>query len=78
VKAGRLESPLWHRLEYHILNNLSMTYSLKTVLDTFHNFALANKGSKEFYYALQLTIYKGHLFETQYFLQGHIQHGFSS
>jgi hypothetical protein len=65
-------------LEYHILNNLSMIYSPKTILDTFLNFAIAGKGSKEFYHALQLTIYQGHLFERPYFLQGQVQHAYSS
>lgn len=78
VKAKRLESPLWDKLEYHILNNLSMIYSPKTILNIFHNFALAKKGSRELYYALQLTICRGHLFERPYFLQGQVQHAFSS
>jgi hypothetical protein len=47
-----------------------MEYSIKLILDTFHNFALAQKGSAQFYYALQQTIYKGHLFEKSFFLQG--------
>lgn len=62
VKARRLDSNLWSKLEYHILNNLSMDYSTKLILDTFLNFALAGKGSAQLYYALQQTIYKGHLF----------------
>lgn len=62
VKAKRLDSPLWDKLEYHILNNLSMDYDTKVVLDILHNFVLANKGSRKLYFALQQTIYKGHLF----------------
>jgi hypothetical protein len=45
VKAGRLEAPLWNKIEYHVMRNLDMEYSMGTILNIFLNFALANKGS---------------------------------
>lgn len=60
LESGRIESPLWDRLEDFILKNLGMEYSLKSITDIFMCYALAKKGSDKFFQMLQKTIYLGH------------------
>ena len=60
LENQRFQSKLWDKLEDHILKNLSMEYSLKTITDIFTSYALAQKGSDVFYQMLQKTIYLGH------------------
>lgn len=60
LENQRFESKLWDKLEDHILKNLGMEYSLKTITDIFTSYALAQKGSDTFYQMLQKAIYLGH------------------
>lgn len=62
LEGGRLESTLWDKLEDHILTNLGMEYSLKTITDIFSCYALAGKGSDVFFQQIQKAIYLGHWF----------------
>jgi hypothetical protein len=60
LENQRFESTLWDKLEDHILKNLGMEYSLKTLTDIFISYAQAQKGSDVFYQMLQKSIYLGH------------------
>ena len=60
LESGRVESPLWDKLENMILRNLGMSYSLKTITDVFMCYALARKGSDMFFQMIQKVIYLGH------------------
>jgi hypothetical protein len=66
LESGRVESPLWDRLEDLILKNLGMEYSLKTITDIFTCYALAQQGSHRFFQTVQKVIYLGHWFEYEF------------
>jgi len=61
-EGDRLESKLWDKIEGHVLTNLGMEYSLKTITDIFSCYALARKGSDVFFQMIQKAIYLGHWF----------------
>jgi hypothetical protein len=60
------------------MRNLDMEYHVQTILQIFLNFAMANKGTKDFYHILQLTVTKGHLFLSPIGLKGLRNHSYSS
>lgn len=64
VKVNRFTPYLFKKLEFHILNNLSMDYELPTMLDIVWAFAIADQGSKEFYNSMQFVICRGHMWNT--------------
>jgi hypothetical protein len=49
-------------VEGHVLANLGMDYSLKTITDIFSCYALARQGSDVFFQMIQKAIYLGHWF----------------
>ena len=60
LESGRVDSPLWIKLEDYIMKNLGMEYSLKTITGIFSCFALAQRGSDVFFQMIQKAIYLGH------------------
>ena len=62
VKVNRFTPQVFKRLEMHVMNNMSMEYSLSTMLDILFAFAKSGNGSSEFYNAVQFVIWKGHMF----------------
>jgi hypothetical protein len=60
LTAGRLDSPLWARMETEILENLDMSYDTKTVADIFKAYALSRNGSNVFYQMMEKVLFQGH------------------
>lgn len=61
LEAGRSQSPLWDKLEGHIISNLGMPYTTRTFCDIFRAFALSKNGTEELYAAFQYVVVRGHL-----------------
>ena len=62
VQVNRFTPQVFERLEMHVMNNMSMDYELRTMLDILFAFAVSGNGSAKFYNAMQFVIYKGHMF----------------
>lgn len=62
IKANRHPKPLIGQLENHILNNLSMEYSLETIIDIADCFVKLESGSEKFYMMLIHTMARGHMY----------------
>ena len=72
LDAGRHKSPLWDKIEQHVIKNLGMDYSVRTFCDIFKAFALSHNGTEEFYEICQHVIYKGHLDSSYYRLRNNL------
>ena len=68
VNANRLDSPLFPKLEKHIIDNMHLDYDTLTMVKILSYFSSANKGSNEFYDSMQYIIFKGHLFNNNFFI----------
>ncbi|KAL4468327.1 hypothetical protein ABPG72_010728 [Tetrahymena utriculariae] len=62
AEVNRFEPTIFAKIEMYILRNMSLDYDLKTIVDILYAFGKGELGQKEFYDAVQITIYKGHLF----------------
>ena len=62
VQVNRFNPVVFDRLENHIMNNLSMEYSLNTMLDILYAFSVSGNGSIKFYNAMQYVLFNGHMF----------------
>ncbi|EAR83095.1 hypothetical protein TTHERM_01015980 (macronuclear) [Tetrahymena thermophila SB210] len=62
AEVNRFEPAIFAKIEMYILRNMSLDYDIKTIVDILYAFGKGEIGQKEFYDAVQITIYKGHLF----------------
>ncbi|KAM3136697.1 hypothetical protein pb186bvf_011142 [Paramecium bursaria] len=69
AKVNRFDPETFAKLEQHILTNMSLTYQPNQLVDILFSFAKGNQGSKNFYDAIQYVIFKGHMFDRNFFLQ---------
>lgn len=65
VEVNRATPQVFERLEMHVMNNMSMDYETKTMIDILFAFAKSGNGSSKFYNAMQYILYKGHMFNRQ-------------
>lgn len=73
AQVNRFDPLTFGKLEQHILTNLSLTYETKTMVDILFCFAKGQQGSKDFYDAMQYVIFKGHIFNRNFFLQSKVE-----
>ncbi|CAD8184695.1 unnamed protein product [Paramecium pentaurelia] len=69
AKVNRFDPEMFAKLEQHILTNLSLNYTTKMMVDILFCFAKGKQGSLEFYDSMQYVIFKGHMFNRNFFLQ---------
>lgn len=69
VKVNRYDQQVWNKIENHIMNNLAFEYEVSQMLEILYCFSKYKHGSHRFYEAMQHIIFKGHLFNHNYFLQ---------
>lgn len=68
VEVDRSSPKLFQKVEYHVMRNLDMEYSLNTMLDILFHFAKSGNGSKDFFHSMQFIVFKGHMFNKTYSL----------
>lgn len=69
VRVGRRPEKLLSQIEGHVLSNLSMDYTVQTMVDILFAFSTLAFGSNQLYNALSVTITQGHLFNKNFFTQ---------
>lgn len=77
VIVNRFGSEIFWKLENHIMNNLSMEYDIKTMIDILFAFSISKNGTKEFYDSMQYVLQKGHMFNKNPMLEYNIETPFS-